>query len=175
MDIKYNINARYEITGRIVDGVKVIGYILLNRLNNQKEIRYTNDVKSLAINKNIYNCSAQVYDGKIILKGINCKLSQLDKYDINGNKIDKQIKNNKKQNKPNIMIVGRIMDNRNIIAYVVKYIKDSQVREISLEKDKVIELASKGKIINATTQMLDGKIILRGLGDNLSKLPLHKA
>ncbi|MBO5388302.1 MAG: hypothetical protein J6A59_09210 [Lachnospiraceae bacterium] len=177
MKYKYNTNAQYEIIGRVVDGVQVISYILRDRNSGKHLIMNKSDVDQHAINKNIYNCIGQWYNNKILIKGINCKLNQLDKFDKNGNRIEKVEAKSKCKVVPTILIVGRVIDGRNIVSYVLKYKDGNSLKTATVDKETVVKLASEGKIINVTTQKLGDKIILRSTQEHsqLSKLPLYKA
>lgn len=174
--MKYNTNAQYEIIGRIVDGVQVISYILNDRTSGKHVIMNKSDVDKHAINKNIYNCIGQWYNDKILIKGINCKLNQLDKFDRNGNRIEKAGTKSRDKIVPTILIIGRVIDGRNLVSYVLKYKDGNNLRTATVDKEKVVKLASEGKIINVTTQKLGDKTILRSTQEHsqLSKLPLYR-
>lgn len=173
---KYNENARYEIIGRIIDGVQVESYILRDRHNGCHIVMNKSEVNTNALAKNIYNCTGQLYNGKIIIKGINCKLNQLDKFDTSGNRLIKTKTRTMKNEKPTMRIIGKVLEGRNIVSYVLNYKDGDEVRTIVVDKETVVKLASNGKIINATTQRLGDKIILRGNQecDQLSKLPIYR-
>lgn len=164
----YNIGAPYEIMGRITEGTTVIAYIVKNRESDDVINISKEDTEQLALNKQIYNCHAQVYGNLVNLKGINCKLSKLPKYDKDGNELE--VKYRKKRKQADLILTARIVQGRTVVGYRVSKI-DNLDDYVHLTRDKVMELAKDGKIINAKVQKSNGKVLLRSNnGYNISKL-----
>ena len=65
-----------QITARIMDGRRVIGYMVKN-YGGQEAKWSRNKVLEFAQNNKIVNAKAQTHNGKIILKGHNCDLTAL--------------------------------------------------------------------------------------------------
>lgn len=161
--------ARYIVIGRYTEGVSILGYMVQDLATGEKAVLNRKNVEMLALNKNIENVTAQVYNGKVIMKGSNCKLSELPKYDKHGNLITAT------QKQPTvteeIIITDRIGDGKTITGYVVALINNGvKCSEARLSREKVMELARDGKIANARVQMSNGKPVLRGVKCELAKL-----
>lgn len=169
----YNFGARYEILGRVTEGTTVCGYVIKDRSNGNVEFMDKGKVESLALKKNVYNCTAQVYRDIINLKGINCKLNQLPKFDVNGNRINKVVPTSKKV-VADLKIIGKITNGRYISDYVV-ISKDNPSKKMKLPREIVLKLAEEGRIMNAKSQVCGNTIVLRGdMGQNLSELKVYE-
>lgn len=157
-----NIGARYKIVGRVMNGTIVKSYVLLDMTNNRLAAIEKEIVEQYALNKQIYNCTAQIYNNIINMKGIDCKLSQLPRYNPDCTLAD--IKNKKEKSKdtikPDIMIVGKIHDGRAITHYVVVCTSEPD-RTLKVKKSKVLALAKNNRIINAKSQYNCGELMLR--------------
>jgi hypothetical protein len=172
MGMYYNVGARYEIVGRVLQGTTVIAYVLRDKVTGNLGTMEKAVVEQLALNKQIYNCSAQVYSGIVNLKGINCKLSKLPKYDINCNPIVDDV-NQKKKIRADLKLVGKVQNGRVISDYMVVYLSDPN-KVMKVPRDTVIKLAQEGRIINAKSQMNGSEVMLRGAaGVNLAQLKTY--
>lgn len=170
----YNVGARYEIIGRIMDGTFVVGYVLRDRGTNSTTTMEKKAVEQLALYKMIYNCYAQVYNNIVNLKGIGCKLSQLPRYDKTGKNIIEREENKKIRYEADVEIIGKVQTGRKITLYIVKHIPTNSVAKVN--KDKVYELARMGRIINAKCQMCGSEMILRAnKGYSLADIKTYKA
>ena len=69
---------------RVMNKTTVVAYVLRDRNNGEYITLDKNTVDNLALNKEIYNCYAQVYQGSCNLKGINCQISKLPKFRPDG-------------------------------------------------------------------------------------------
>lgn len=167
-----NSNATYLITGRCKRGVAVDGYIIKNLMSGELSVISTEQTKLLAINKLIRNCTAQEYDGDIILKGINCKLKDLPNYNMDGTLIQEVKK--EKEIIPKFLITNRIVNGKSTVGYTVQGIIDNRQFVRQLHRDDVIKLARDGKIANARVQQSQGGFLLRGVGCNILDLPSIK-
>lgn len=169
----YNIGARYEVIGRITEKTSVIAYMIKDKHSSDKPYpmeKYM--VEQLALNKQIYNCSAQLYNNIVNLKGINCKLSQLPRYDRLGNRIVDDSKNKKKVI-ADLELVGKIQKGRAISDYVLVSLANPEKR-FKLPREMVIKLAKEGRIVNAKSQKNGNDIMLRAAeGFNLSQLKTY--
>lgn len=158
-----NIGARYKIIGRITNGTSVISYVLVDLITGERCAMEKGMVEQYALNKQIYNCTAQIYGNKINMKGIECKLSQLPRYNCNCVPVSEEKgTDGHKSYKPDILIVGKVHDNdgRTITHYVVVRIKEPE-RKIKVDKDRVLMLAKENRIINAKSQSNCGELMLR--------------
>lgn len=174
IDKNCNILAQYEIIGRVPNGTSIVGYVIKNRTNGEIQILQKGIVEQLALCKNIYNANAQIYNNVVNLKGINCKLSQLPRYTADGSIIcDKETKRYSVE--PFLKIVGRVQRQRIICGYIIEY-KDREDKIIRkrVDKDKTLELARAGYIINAKAQLNNGELMLRGIDEDLGLLKTFK-
>lgn len=169
----YNIGARYEIIGRVTERTSVIAYIIKDNHSGGKIYPMEKSmVEQLALNKQIYNCTGQIYNNIINLKGINCKLNQLPRYDMNGNKIVETDKG-KKHVVADLELVGKIQNGRVISEYVLISIINPN-KPFKLPRNMVIKLAQEGRIVNAKSQKNGDEMMLRGAeGFNLAQLKTY--
>jgi len=161
MQYHLNVGAQYEIVGRIQDGVKVTHYVIKDRTDASVRKMEKSIVEQLALNKQIYNCQAQIYEDLVNLKGINCKISQLQKYDNDLNPIEETEKQKKKKVPRDLRLVGKVQSGKFISDYIVVNINEPETR-VKIPKDTVLQLAQEGRIINAKVQYNNGTLILRG-------------
>ena len=174
-DRAYNYSAKYEVVGRVPDGTSVVAYICLDRENGKHTMLSKGIVEQLALNKNIYNVQAQIYNNIVNLKGINCKLSQLPRYNANGSIIENNTVSNKKDIVPFIRIIGRVQKSKSISGYIVEYkTKDNKTARKKIDKEMMLGLARKGYVINAKAQLNNGVLMLRGLNEDLGMLKTYK-
>lgn len=164
-------NLKCKIITRYMDGVKVIGYGLIDNLGNH-HVMAKDTVEQIALTKQIVNCTAQRYRDTIVMKGINCKLIDLPVIEVSSGKIRGEDDNNKKKIMKNqITLIGRITKGKTTVGYVVK---TTNGEEKKLSRNKVLVLARQGKISNARAQLYGERLILRGVGFELTQLPVLK-
>lgn len=120
----YNVGAKYEIVGRIQHGTSVMAYMIKDRVENSTSIIEKGIVEQLALNKQIYNCNAQLYGNIVNMKGVNCKLNQLPKYTENGDLVPEEEKPKKKA-PADLKLIGKVQTGRVITDYVVAALKDT--------------------------------------------------
>ena len=168
-----NVGARFEIIGRIMSGTSVTGYMIRDLYSGEVGTFDKSTTEQLALGKQIYNCSAQVYNQIINLKGINCKISKMPRYDENGNIIDEHNKQPKKII-PDLRLVGKVQNGRVVTNYILSPISNPNER-IEKSKEETLELAKNGRIVNVKSQMNGGEAMLRGAqGFNMSKLQTYQ-
>lgn len=161
---------KYIVIGRYAEGVNVLGYVLQDTITGQTNLMPRSTVEELAMNKFIGNISAQIYGGKVILKGLNCKLSSLPNYDSNGNIVTKQDK--KCQTSEELKLSARILSGKTTIGYVISVLNNGvECNKKKISREDTMKLARKGLISNARVQMSNGKPVLRGVSCELAKLP----
>lgn len=166
------VKGEYVILGRCLNGVRVNAYVIKHTGTGVVSIVSKKETEYMAEKKQIINCTGQVYGGKILLKGTNCKLVDLPNYDLNGQLItkDKDISN---KEIADLKIVARIVTGKNTVGYVIyKLDSNGNVDKRSIEREKVLVLAREGKIVNARVQMFNSKPLLRGVKCELAQLPV---
>ena len=171
----YNIGARYKIVGRVTNGTSVLAYVVADGIEKKNKIIPKNIVEQLALSKQIYNCTGQVYGNIVNLKGINCKLNQLPRYNMNGERVGtaESAKNIAKKNKADLKIVAKVQNGRVISAYIVKRLDVEDDRGTKISRQEILNLARSGRIINAKCQKNENTYMLRAApGYTLSNLPV---
>lgn len=164
----YNIGAQYEIIGRITEKTTVTHYALRDRNTGQFITLQKGIVEQLALNRQIYNCNAQIYENLVNLRGIGCKLNQLPKYDLQGNLVVDKPKQKRKV-QADLEIIGKKQKGRNINTYIVRSLYNNNIAEVP--RSTVIKLAQLNRIHNVKVQQNEGIPMLRGInGFNLSNL-----
>lgn len=164
----------YQIVGRYMSGKEVVGYHLQS-IDTGKSGRYTKEQVCWLVGRDqITNCTGQIYQDKVLLRGKGMSLEDLPvQYDDGDTRNMEQLgKIRKGTSVPNameqFMIVGTIKSGRNTVGYVVQ---NAGCGIKKLKRQQVIELASAGKIGNARVQNYNGNVLLRGVGCNLDELP----
>lgn len=169
----YNVGAKYEIIGRIQHGTSVMAYMIKDRVESSTSIIEKGIVEQLALNKQIYNCNAQLYGNIVNMKGVNCKLNQLPKYTESGDLVPEEEKPKKKA-PADLKLIGKVQTGRTITDYIVVALKDTS-KKMKVPKETVLQLAQEGRILNAKVQMNNGEMMLRGnYGVNLSQLTTYQ-
>ena len=168
----YNVGAKYEIIGRIQHGTSVMAYMTRDRVDGSTSIIEKGIVEQLTLNKQIYNCNAQLYGNIVNMKGVNCKLNKLPKYTEQGELVPEEEKPKKKA-PADLKLVGKVQTGRTITDYVVVALKDTS-KLMKVPKETVLQLAQDGRILNAKVQMNNGEMMLRGkYGVNLAQLTTY--
>lgn len=188
-----NMNIMYNVTGRYMDGQKILAYHLVGEDGSQacesKERVIYLIGKGIIANMRTQSSP----DGKMIIRGKGINLNTLPVYDSNKNKFRdnsmSQAAQNSgvsvaKSNTPNInqmgqyRIVRRIMFKKKCLGYEVQDYSNSIKR---FSREKVIDLAIQKLISNAvankvTVRDANGQpkiqIVLRGVGCNLNDIPM---
>ena len=169
---------QYQIVGRYMDGKEVTGYHLQS-LETGKTGRYSKEqVAYLVGREQITNCSGQIYQDKLLLRGVGCSLEDLPVQQEDGSlrrtsavgHIRKGTSNQDAMTQLNI--VGSIVRGRNVLGYVLQNAGGGQTK---VDRNKLLELAKEGRIGNARVQMYQGRYILKGVGVDLSQLPKQEA
>lgn len=169
----YNVGAKYEIVGRIQHGTSVMAYMVRDRVEDSTSIIEKGIVEQLALNKQIYNCNAQLYGDIVNMKGVNCKLNKLPKYTDSGDLVPEPEKPKKKA-PADLKLIGKVQTGRTVTDYIVVALKDTS-KKMKVPKDTVLQLAQDGRILNAKVQMNNGEMMLRGnYGVNLSQLTTYQ-
>lgn len=166
-----NIGARYEILGRIMNGTTVVAYVLYDLIDNTISPVSKQVTEQYALNKQIYNCTAQIYNNTINMKGIQCKLNKLPKYNADCTLVRKDTK--KKCNISDIMLVGKVQQGRLITDYIVTLMSNPK-QHLRVSRNNIMKLARENRIINAKAQLNCGNELLRAKdGYNLSDLKTY--
>lgn len=164
----------YAIIGRYMNGKEVTGYQLQDESGKSK--RYTKEQVYFLVGKGaVTNCSGQIYEDKVILKGKGINLNDLPIADEKSGSIKNTEavgKVRKGKTSTDVMnqciIVGRLEANSRTVGYTVKNAGGATRK---LKREDVLTLAKNGGIGNARVQMYKGKPLLRGVGINLNDLP----
>lgn len=150
-----NSRLTFNVTGRYMDGPQVVGYQLVGTDGSQLQVN--NDRVIYMIGRGeIENMRIQYSNGDVVPRGKGINLQKLPIFDVNKNSFrgnEAQQKAASMTNKSNFNTMGqqtitkRIMRGRRVEGYVLT---DFQGKEKKLPRSKVIELAQKRVISNAT-------------------------
>lgn len=77
-----------------------------------------------------------------------------------------------KANKNNLEIVGKIEKGKQVIGYMIKNTENNKVMQVN--KEVAIYLVGGGRIRNCKYQFYKGKVLFRGIGVDLNKLPIKR-
>lgn len=164
----------YQIVGRYMDGKEVTGYHL-HSLETGKNGRFTREQVAFLVGKGqVTNCSGQVYQDKLLLRGVGMSLDDLPVKQEDGSlsrtgSIGKVRRGTSTADAmTQVMIVGTIKNGRETVGYVVK---NSGGATRKLSKEDVYKLAANGRIGNARIQNCNGKAMLRGIDVAIDELP----
>lgn len=83
MKVNKNLDAKYIVVGRYMYGVSVVGYVIKDRAGVPR--RVSKEVfEELALQGQVYNCSANIYNNSVNLRGIGIKLKDLPTKNLRG-------------------------------------------------------------------------------------------
>lgn len=169
----YNVGADYAVVGRVTTGTAVEGYIIIGR-NNQSNKFFINksEFEILALSKKVYNCTAQVYNDYVILKGINCKISKLPRYTRECVPIIEP-KPVKPVNQATIKLEYKVRNGREVIGYIVKEkLPNGEIVTVYKNRDDIVKAAADNKVFGVKCQSNAGRFILRAVdGYSLNQIP----
>lgn len=165
---------QYQIVGRYMDGSDVTGYHIQS-IETGKSGRYTKDQICFLVGRGqITNCTAQLYQDKVLLRGNGMRLEDLpiireDGELRNSDGLGKIRKGTSAAQAVEMFnIIGTVKAGRNTVGYVIQ---NAGCGIKKVKRAQVIQLAQQGKIGNARVQNYNGQILLRGVGVNLDDLP----
>lgn len=165
---------QYQIVGRYMDGKEVTGYHLQS-IESGKASRYSKEQVAYLVGRGqVTNCEGQIYQDKVLLRGVGMSLDSLPVQQEDGTltrtgNIGKVRRGTSAEDAmTQLMIVGAIVNGRKTLGYRLQNAGGGQLR---LPREKVLEEARAGRIGNARVQMYQGKYILKGVGCDLSALP----
>lgn len=162
---------QYQIVGRYLNGTEVTGYHLQS-IDTGKAGKYTREQVCYLVGRDqVTNCTGQIYQDKVLLRGKGISLEDLPAVNEKGNtkNMDKVPKKSTvEQAIERFRIVGSLKDGRNTVGYVIQNAGGGTAK---ITRDQTIELISQGKIANARVQNYNGKVLIRGVGCSLDELP----
>lgn len=188
-------NNKYSIIGRYAQGREIVAFELANLSTNAHQ-RYTvNQVAYLVGRGSVLNCQGQIYNGKVLFRGVGCSLDQLPTVmekpaeELNG--AEAPIKNTEnisgpaRRNATNDQLMGQMTlvarvkveeTSKKTLGYDFKNVGGTTG---TLWRGEVLKAAREGKVTNARVNSLNGKEILRSRGttpeEQLSNLPIRIA
>jgi hypothetical protein len=168
-----DLHNRYTALARYIEKGNVTGYLVRDNIVRYEAVMPRNEVEDLALSRQVSNIMGQVYNGKVLLRGSKCKISELPTCTADGKII--------KEKKPKKVamatrIIARITDKRTVIGYKVEVLEEGEVVETrAVSKDTVIQLIRKGFMQNARVQKVSGKDVIRGVNCEIAQLPSYPA
>lgn len=165
---------QYSIVGRYMNGTEVTGYHLQS-IETGKAGKYTREQVVFLVGRGqVTNCQGQIYQDKVILRGVGMSLDDLPVKQESGelqrtSNIGKVRRGTSAEDAmTQFLIVGSIVNGRSTIGYVIR---NSGGQTKKIDRETALNLAKNNRLGNARVQEYNGKIILRGVGTNLSDLP----
>ena len=164
---------QYQIVGRYMDGTEVTGYHLQS-MDTGKSGKYTREQTIYLVGRGqVTNCSGQIYQDKVLLRGVGISLESLPVKQENGDitrtegvgKIRKGA--SAADVMTQLMIVKLVVSGTNVVGYVLR---NAAGQEKAMPRNVVLELAKQNKLGNARLQDYNG-LSLRGINQNLKDLP----
>ena len=155
------MNINYIVTGRYMDGNKVIGYHLVG--DDGTEIRESRERIIRLISKGLVK-NMRLQDGPkgtLIIRGKGVNLNELPVYDPNKNKLRNiQNKVNIQNNIRKYVIKSKIYSlNNKLIGYVIQ---DTDYGDNKIIKAQaIVGMINRGIITNATIHIINGKSVVR--------------
>lgn len=167
----------YQIVGRYMEGKEVVAYHLQS-LEREKDGRYTREQVCYLVGRGqVTNCSGQLYQDKVILRGVGGSLEDLPVVQEGTGEITRTDGVGKirrgatpQQVMTQFMLVGSIVKGKNTVGYVIA---NAAGETKKLNRDIVLKLAADGRLGNARVQNYKDKILLRGVNCNLNELPVE--
>ena len=163
----------YQIVGRYMNGKEVTGYHMIS-LDSGKSERFTKEQTYFLVGRGVVtNCSGQVYQDKVLLRGVGCDLNSLPVQMEDGtmqrtSNVGHIRRNDTAQDIMNkLNVVQAIVQGRNTVGYVIQN-AGGGTKQIT--RQQMIELAKAGRLGNVRYQESNGKPVLRGIGVNLNQL-----
>lgn len=166
----------YQIVGRYMDGKEVTAYHLQS-IDTGKAGKYSREQVAYLVGRGqVTNCSGQIYQDRVLFRGVGCSLDDLPVQQEDGTlsrlsgvgHVRKGTSNEDAMTQ--VMLAGRIVRGRNVLGYIVK---NAGGATATVNKDRLLELAKNGRIGNARVQNYAGKQILKGVNCNLQELPIY--
>lgn len=170
-------NVKYNVVGRYMAGSTVSGYHILGSDGSQMKVSKNFLVRLIDKNK-VDNCRVQMYNNETIIRGKGININDLPVFDERRGELkhlaitgetEKIGMENPNEVFGKLAITKRIMMGNSCVGYEVTS-TNGIVKKLS--RDKVIEMASERQIGNARVQRDNDKVILRGVGTALDKLPV---
>lgn len=180
----------YRVTGRYMDGQKIVGYHLVGEDESQSQ--ESKDRVIWLIGRGIItNMRVQVgTDGEVIIRGKGVNLNNLPVYDLGKEKFRNDEKSQEAANSSvgavkhsanaaaqmgQYKIIKRIMSKNKCLGYEVQDYTGTITRK---KRSQVLNLATQRLISNAIVQKYQKdasatpELVLRGIGCDLAKLPV---
>lgn len=162
----------YQIVGRYMNGKEAVAYALQS-IDKDKQAKFTREQVCYLVGRGqVTNCEAQLYNGKVLLRGKGINFDNLPTKQLDGEfkhteaigKIRKDTSVDDAMHQ--FMIVNSIKNGKEVTHYVIRNAGNATK---TVTKEELFELVRQGRVGNARIQMYNGKELLRGVGTDLSK------
>lgn len=165
---------QYQIVGRYMDGKEITGYHLQS-MESGKAGKYTKEQVCYLVGRDqVTNCSGQIYQDKVLLRGVGISLDSLPVQQEDGSLSRTENVGKVRRGSTGadvmtqFMLIGCITEGRYTVGYVIQNAGGGQTQ---ISREQLINLAKQGKIGNARVQQYQGKMILKGVNCDLNQLP----
>lgn len=164
----------YQIVGRYMNGKEVTAYHLLS-LETGKAGKFTKEQVAFLVGRDqVTNCSGQIYQDKVLLRGVGMSLEDLPVQYENGDLAKTANIGHIRRGTSTadamtqVLLAGVIVDGRSAVGYVIQNSGGGQTK---VSREQLLSMARAGKVGNARVQMYQGKPILKGVNCDLKQLP----
>lgn len=164
----------YQIVGRYMNGKEVTAYHLLS-LETSKAGKFTKEQVAFLVGRDqVTNCSGQIYQDKVLLRGVDMSLEDLPVQYENGDLTKTANIGHVRRGTSTadamtqVLLAGVIVDGRSAVGYVIQ---NSGGGKTKVSREQLLSMARAGKVGNARVQMYQGKPILKGVNCDLKQLP----
>lgn len=168
---------QYQIVARSMNGKEVLGYYLQSFESGKQGFYTKEQVYFLVGRGQITNCDGQLYQDKVLLRGVGISLEDLPIVNNDGIKnsdgLGRIRRGTSVEDAINqVNIVGLIANGRNTIGYIVQ---NAGGGKANVPRNQLLQLARDGKVGNARVQTYRNQLILKGVNCDLTALPKYTA
>jgi len=163
---------QYQIVARSMSGKEVTGYYLQSFESGKRGLYTKEQVAYLVGRDQITNCKGQLYQDKVLLRGVGISLEDLPIINDDGIKnsdgLGRIRRGTTAEDAINqVNIVALIVEGRNTLGYVVQNAGGGRA---NVPRNQLLQLARDGKVGNARVQSYRGQLILKGVNCDLTAL-----
>ncbi len=166
---------QYQIVARAMSGKEVTGYYLQSFESGKQGFYTKEQVAYLVGRDSITNCKGQLYQDKVLLRGVGISLEDLPIVNDDGIKNSDNLGRIRRGTTAadavnQVNIIGLIVNGRNTLGYIVQ---NAGGGTANVERNKLLSIAREGKVGNARVQLYRGQMILKGVNCDISALPKY--
>lgn len=163
----------YSLIGRAMDGSEVSGYFLRDTKTMGTKFVTKEQMAFLVGGKRVENCTGQLYENSVIFRGVGFDIRSMpimrgEQVKAGGKVVEPgRARYTAQQTMGQLTATHVVYEGRNVLGYVLS----SATGPVFLQRQRVVEIAKKGMVVNLRAQAYNGETILRGVNVNLNQLP----